>query len=183
MATGKPFTVIGWDLERFDPEYVIDRIREAAAYGVNTISLSHDIVMNAEEILYDWHRYKYLRAFCEEAHEHGMQVFLWNHQINHPPEALISIDEDGVAWLDLDHPKLWEWLHRLYQRVVDRVPEFDGIILSLTESVWQIHRGPEDPRFFTRSRRIRTASLPTSGWRSSSPRCETPSWPGGRAFG
>lgn len=149
-----PFTVIGWDLERFDPLYVIERIREAGNHGINTIALSHDIVMNAQEILYDWHRYKYLKRFCDEAHSQGIRVYFWNHQINNPPEDLISINEDGSAVLNFDHPKLWHWLYMVYQKVVDKVPNFDGIILTLTESEWQIHRGLEDPRFYQRRRRV-----------------------------
>ena len=155
------FMIRGWDLERFDPDYVIQRIREAKDYGINTISLSHEIVMNAEEILYDWHRYKHLRRFCDEAHKYDMKVYLWNHQINNPPEELVIRDpKTGDLLLDFDNPKLWDWLFVRYQRVVDRVPNMDGIILSLTESEWQIHRGPYDPYWFRKSRRVKSEMSP-----------------------
>ena len=128
------FSIRGWDLERFDPDYVFQRIREASQYGINTISLSHEIVINTEEILHDWHRYQHLRRFCDEAHQYDMKVYLWNHQINNPPEELISPNpETGGLLLDFDNPKLWDWLYNRYQRVVERVPNLDGIILSLTD--------------------------------------------------
>ncbi len=139
---GEVFEIRGWDIERFDPDYVLDMIRRAHEAGMNTISLSHEIVMNAEEILWDWHRYKHLRRFCETAHDLGMTCYLWNHQINNPPESCIipggSADERDR--LNLDDPELWEWLAERYARVVERVPSLDGIILSLTESQWQVHR-------------------------------------------
>ena len=165
VATGvqaeSPFTIRGWDIERFDPEHVIRRIDDAAAAGMNTISLSHEIVMNAEEILHDWHRYKHLRRFCQRAHTHDMKAYLWNHQINNPPEELRTTDADGIEWLDLDHPTLERWLYDRYQRVVDRVPELDGIVLSMTESEWQIHRDISEPYWFgiTR-RRVRSEKTP-----------------------
>lgn len=136
------FEVRGWDIERFDPDYVLDMIHRAHQAGMNTISLSHEIVMNAEEILWDWHRYKHLRRFCEAAHELGMAAYLWNHQINNPPESCIvkANSENERDKLNLDDPALWEWLKHRYESVVERVPNFDGIILSLTESQWQVHR-------------------------------------------
>ena len=155
------FEVRGWDLERFEPAYVSEMIDQANRAGVNTISLSHEIVMNAEEILHDWHRYKHLRRFCSKAHSYDMQVYLWNHQINNPPEELITRDADGVRWLDFDNDRLWTWLHDRYQRVVDRVPNLDGIILSLTESEWQIHRDAGEPEWLAIcSNRVRSNMTP-----------------------
>ncbi|MDP6039732.1 MAG: hypothetical protein QGG64_14370, partial [Candidatus Latescibacteria bacterium] len=157
----KSFTVKGWDLERFEPEYVRSRIQEASKHGINTISLSHEIVHNAEEILFDWHRYKHLNNFCEEAHRYGMRVFLWNAQINNPPEHLISTAEaPGHFYLNFDHPDLLSWLYDRYQRVVERVPNIDGIILGLTEGEWQIHRWPEDPYYYNMQKRKTLSDLP-----------------------
>ncbi len=136
-----PFEIRGWDIERYDPEYVIEMIHKAHAAGMNTISLSHEVVMNAEEILWDWHRYQHLKRFCDEAHALNMKIYFWNHQINNPPDDLIVVDEtSGRRKLRLDDDRLWSWLDDRYERVVARVPNFDGIILSLTESNFQVHR-------------------------------------------
>lgn len=136
------FQIRGWDIERFDPNHVFDMIRRAHEAGMNTISFSHEIVMNAEEILWDWHRYQHLRRFCDACHNHGMQAYLWNHQIVNPPEEYIVYagPEGGPNKLKLDEPGLWDWLTRRYEMVINRVPNFDGIILSLTESAFQVHR-------------------------------------------
>ena len=90
LSAAEPFEIRGWDIERFDPDYVIEMIRKAHKADMNTISLSHEVVMNAEEIILDWHRYKHLRRFCDEAHTLGMKVYFWNHQINNPPEHLVT---------------------------------------------------------------------------------------------
>jgi hypothetical protein len=145
LAAEPVFEVRAWDLERFEPAYVTEMIGRAQDAGMNTISLSHEIVMNAEEILHDWHRYKHLKQFCSEAHRRNMEVYLWNHQINNPPEQLITRDEAGIRWLDFDNDLLRDWLYNRYQRVSDRVPNCDGIILSLTESEWQIQRDASEP--------------------------------------
>jgi hypothetical protein len=150
----EPFRIRGWDLERFDPSYVMEMIGRAHQAGMNTITLSHEIVMNAEEIILDWHRYQHLQRFCEEAHRHGMKVYLWNHQINNPPETLVARDDGGRRSLDFDNPLLSKWLYDRYQRVSDRVPQMDGIVLSLTESEWQVHRDPSDPARYDPRQRI-----------------------------
>jgi len=140
------FEVRGWDIERPDPDYVIDMIHRAHDAGMNTISLSHEVVMNAEEILWDWHRYKHLRRFCDEAHKLDMVVYLWNHQIVNPPaDLIVDGPEEGWKFLRFDDPRLREWLYDRYERVVERVPNLDGIILSLTESEFQIHRDSDSP--------------------------------------
>ncbi len=136
------FEVRGWDIERFDPDYVFDMIRRAHSAGMNVVSFSHEIVMNAEEILWDWHRYQHLTRFCNACHDLGMKAYFWNHQIVNPPERLILPPESpgGPMRLMLDDPELWQWLTERYRRVIERVPNFDGIILSLTESRFQVHR-------------------------------------------
>ena len=136
------FEVKGWDIERFEPDYVFDMIRRAHEAGMNTISFSHEIVMNAEEILWDWHRYQHLKRFCSACHDFGMKVYFWNHQLVNPPEDYIVRSEtpEEPDKLRLDEPGLWAWLTDRYERVVERVPNFDGIILSLTESRFQVHR-------------------------------------------
>jgi len=141
QAESRPFEIRGWDIERPDPQYVDDMIRQAKDAGMNTITLSHEVVMNAEEIILDWHRYKHLRHFCDTAHSYDMQVYLWNHQINNPPKEVIVTDpETGRRKLDMDDERLWEWLDDRYEQVVERVPNLDGIVISLTESDWQPHR-------------------------------------------
>lgn len=139
-AGNEPFEIRGWDIERYDPNYVRDAIHRAHEAGMNTISLSHEVVMNAEEILHDWHRYQHLQDFCELAHREGTKIYFWNHQLNNPPELLITHGEGKARALDFDNPVLKQFLYDRYQRVVDRVPSVDGIILSLTESEWQVHR-------------------------------------------
>jgi hypothetical protein len=155
VAAGpEPFQVRGWDIERPDPPYVIEMIGQARQAGMNTITLSHEIVMNAEEILLDWHRYQHLRRYCEEAHRLDMKVYLWNHQVNNPPESLVTREPGGGRRLDFDNPLLARWLSDRYARVCERVPQADGIVLSLTESEWQVHRDPSDAGFYSPGARV-----------------------------
>lgn len=138
-SDAKMFEIRGYDIERFVPEYVYEMIDKAARHNINAIGLSHAICMNAEEIIYDWHRYQYLQQFCEYAHKRGMKVYLWTHEVNGPVDKWV-IAKDGHSVLKADEPELYEWIARKYEQACDRVPSCDGFILSLTESKFHVHR-------------------------------------------
>ena len=65
-----------------------------------------------------------------------------------------------AAHADFDNPRLWEWLEGIYQKVIDTVPSMAGIVLSLTESEWQIHRGPHEPDYINKRKTIRSTPNP-----------------------
>jgi len=134
-----PFEIRGYDIERFVPEYVREMLDKAASYGMNVIGFSHEICMNVEEILYDWHRYQHLERFCRYAHDRGMSVYLWTHEVNGPCDRWI-VPGEGRGLLEMDDPALYDWIAGKYTAACGKVPSCAGFILSLTESKFQVHR-------------------------------------------
>ena len=142
LTAGEPFEIRGWDIENFQPDYVYEMIDKAASMNANTIGFSHEICMNVEEIIYDWHRYQHLRRFCDYAHKKGMRVFLWTHEVNGDlgPWILPPLKGETKPRLNMDDPALFEYIAGKYRQAIDKVPNCDGFILSLTESRFQVHR-------------------------------------------
>jgi len=156
LKSGEPFQIRGWDIENFQPEYVYEMIDKAASMNANTIGFSHEICMNVEEIIYDWHRYQHLVRFCDYAHRKGMKVFLWTHEVNGDIERWLDPMRPGEnkRRLRADDPALYDYLTEKYRQAIDRVPNCDGFILSLTESRWQVQRDNETVTRRTQAERM-----------------------------
>lgn len=144
------FEIRGWDIASADH---IDKISKASEYGINTITLSHGLVREVDEVLADEGRANTIEEICREAKRYDMNVYLWTRQISNPPEHLV-FESRGYMWLDFDHPDLWAWMANQYHQLFETVPCVDGAVLFFTESDFQLHRGPHEPKRWTDSRRI-----------------------------
>lgn len=175
-SQNEPFSVRGWDIGRYEPENIKQWIDEAHDAGMNTITFSADIIMdwwqlyvkdpddsnapNPEELASN------LEEWCAYAASKGMESYLWNHAIElgediglTPPDSVLY-RQNGLLYLDFDRTELWEWLDSTYQNVMNKVPSMSGIVLSLTEARWQIHRGPHEPYYEKKDRKIASALSP-----------------------
>jgi len=139
----KAFQVRGWDIENFHPSHVYPMLDKAAKCNANTIGLSHEICMNVEEIIYDWHRYQQLEAFSQYAHGLGMKVYLWTHEVNGAIDKWIIPSDKKKGLLNMESDSLFDFIAEKYRRAFERVPSADGFILSLTESQYQVQRDYE----------------------------------------
>lgn len=116
-------TVHGWILLDNDPVAVSESIRAAADYGVNHIQLSHDLIMNVEDILGDDEaiavRRKTLNDAIELGHELGMKVFVWTHEWSGVDPDICYDPQDAV------------WLGRAeaYRQLFTLLPSLDGVVL------------------------------------------------------
>jgi len=111
-------------------------IQYAASHGMNYVDFSADLGMEWDEITNDH------ETWCALAGSLGMESYIWTSQIYKPPAQYV----DGAGMLLFDEPGLWDWLYNLYATTVsNKVPSATGIVLYLTESDFQIHRGPHDP--------------------------------------
>ena len=141
FSQSEPFSVRGWDLGRYVPEKMKLWIDEAHDAGMNTITFSANIIMDwwqlyvkdpddsnapdPEELAYN------LEEWCAYAKSLGMESYLWNHAIElgedvglTPPDGVLY-QKDGLIYLDFDRPELWTWLDSTYQKVIDKIPEYD----------------------------------------------------------
>ncbi len=115
--------VNGWILLDYNPAAIQSSIEKAAEYGVNHIQLSHDIIMNIEDILGEDEatqaRVETINLAIETAHDYGMKVYIWAHEL--------SISGITVCFDPAD--PIWEERAEAYRRGLEKIPQLDGIIL------------------------------------------------------
>jgi hypothetical protein len=127
-----------WQLHDPDWNHLQKAIPMAAEEGMNRIQLSHNIVMDAEEL---WEkegheeRLEVVRKAIALAHEHGLKVDMWTHEVSGVPEEYLA--EDGRCVLNED---LWEWLGEKYEHLFDLVPELDGLVLTFSETDYAVYQ-------------------------------------------
>ncbi len=115
--------VTGWILLDSDRASVLSAIETAATYGVNHIQLSHDIIMNVDELLGDdqaaAERVDTINQAVEAAHGHGMKVYVWAHEFQ-DMDFVVCYGPDGA---------IWDVRAQAYRDAFQKVPDLDGIIL------------------------------------------------------
>ena len=115
--------VHGWILLDKDPEAMAASIEAAAAFGVNHVQLSHGLIMNIEDILGDdpavAQRVTTLNQGVALAHAHGMQAFIWTHELSGVPFD-VCYEPGG---------ELWAARAAAYREGLARIPEVDGVVL------------------------------------------------------
>lgn len=128
-------------------------IREAPRYGVNALILMGRI---GEGIDVGWfvrnddfpalrlqpigwgiqRRTDVLRGLAEEAHRHGLDLLIWDHELSLPDRLTQVFPEvRGVDYpVCLSHPLLWRLLRSRLAEFFRRLPEVDGIVLTFAET-------------------------------------------------
>lgn len=126
-----------WQFHHLDWSYLESAIRKAADSGMNRIQLSHNIVHDAEQL---WEgdqareRLDIVRKCVELAHQLGIKVDIWTHELSSVPPEFI---EDGKCRLS---PDLWKWVRRKYERVFTLVPGLDGLVLTFAETDYEVYK-------------------------------------------
>lgn len=123
------FQIRGYDIGRTTD--IIGEIDDAAANNMNVVTLSHDVCMDWFDIDQSFETY------ASRAVSQGLEIYFWNHVIESPPREFVVGGE-----LQFDDPGLMTWLSSVYNNMMDDVPSMTGVVLSFTESEWQIHRSP-----------------------------------------
>lgn len=120
-----------WQFHDYNWDYISKAIPMAARAGMNRIQLSHNIIMDAEEL---WERegqearLKFVRDSVDLAHKNGLKVDIWTHELSGVPKEFM--DADGKCVLS---PRLWSWVEQKYEKLFDLVPGLDGVVLTFCE--------------------------------------------------
>ena len=112
--------IFGWILLEDDMDRVLEYIDLAQDYGINAIQLSHDIVMDIDEIIEEPYKADFINEATEAAHEAGIKVYIWTHELNNVPP---------VVCFDPQAP-VWEERRNVYRRALAAVPDVDGVVVS-----------------------------------------------------
>ncbi|MCD6355079.1 MAG: hypothetical protein J7L95_05975, partial [Prolixibacteraceae bacterium] len=103
-------------------------------YHVNQLQLSHKICHNLKDVKYQWNR-NIVNILTKKAHETGIpEVVVWDHalyELEYYPDRF-KLKNTGL--INLDDPKFWKWLKADYRKMLDKIPEVDGIVLTFIET-------------------------------------------------
>jgi hypothetical protein len=109
-------------------------IAAAPSYRINHLELSHDVVMDLNEVR-DEKKRALVNRLVDSAHAAGVrEVVVWDHalySLSYYPERFRT-GPNGT--IDLDDPAFWAWLKQDYREMLDLVPAVDGIVLTFIET-------------------------------------------------
>jgi hypothetical protein len=115
--------VQGWILLDADPDAVAQTLQAAAGFGVNHVQLSHDLIMNVEDVLGDDQatqaRIETLNLAISLAHQQGMDAYVWTHELSGVDAEVCYAPDDA----------LWEQRAQAYRAMFERLPGLDGVVL------------------------------------------------------
>lgn len=132
LRDGEP--IRGWTILSNSEVDDFATIAAAPKYRINHLELSHDVVMDLNEVR-DEKRRGLVNRLVDSAHRAGIrEVVLWDHalyELAYYPERFRT---GPGGTLDLDDPAFWAWLKQDYREMLDRVPAADGVVLTFIET-------------------------------------------------
>lgn len=124
----------GWNILSDSYEDAIVTINAAKSYNINHLQLSHDLVMDLQEIR-EPERQQLVNNLITEAHKAGIkEVVAWDHalyNLNYYPDKF-KTGPSGT--INLDDPGFLEWFRQDYREMMKLVPEVDGLVLTFIET-------------------------------------------------
>jgi hypothetical protein len=136
---GEPLAHRSWQFHDPDWDHLQKAIPRAAAEGMNRIQLSHQIVMDAEEL---WEgsghekRLERVGQAIDLAHENGLKVDMWTHELSGLPKDRFREGDRGKPVLS---PELWKWVEDKYEHLFKLVPALDGVVLTFAETDHKVY--------------------------------------------
>ena len=132
LRAGEP--VRGWTILSNSEVDDLAVIAAAPKYRINHLELSHEVVMDLNEVR-DEKKRSLVNRLVDSAHAAGIrEVVVWDHalyELAYYPERFRT---GPGGTLDLDDPAFWTWLKQDYREMLDRVPAADGIELTFIET-------------------------------------------------
>jgi len=122
-----------WQFHKPNMPYVLDSIKLAPRYGINTVVFSHDILGYASQLLDGSPRGAQIVTMAKAAHAENLKAWIWVREFQDVPSRFMN--NGKVA---LDRAGFWEWLADRYEQVFTRYPEFDGLMLTFDETPYRV---------------------------------------------
>jgi hypothetical protein len=135
QVTGQQQSQIqGWNILSNSVEDDIITINAAKSYNINHLQLSHDLVMDLQEIR-DVKRQKIVNDLISRAHNAGIkEVVVWDHalyNLKYYPDKFKTGPEKTI---NLDDPEYWSWFKQDYRDMMKLVPDVNGLVLTFIET-------------------------------------------------
>jgi hypothetical protein len=124
----------GWNILSNSFEDDMVTISTAKSYNINHLQLSHELVMDLQEIR-DPKRQKLVNDLIAQAHKAGIQeVVVWDHALYDLKYYPSRFKTGPKGTIDLDNPAFWEWFRADYRDLMKLAPEANGIVLTFIET-------------------------------------------------
>ena len=125
--------VNGWILLDSNLDHVAEVVKMAKDFGVNHVQLSHDLIMDIDEVIFDdedsLQRRERLAEAASLAKAEGLEVFAWAHEFTGNRINVCFDPEDPF----------WDERRDAYRLFFEQQPDIDGIVLmygSASPDIW-----------------------------------------------
>ncbi|MCX6013264.1 MAG: hypothetical protein NTV30_07640 [Chloroflexi bacterium] len=109
-------------------------IASAKDYNINHLQISHQIVMDLCEIK-DLGKQKLVKTLIKKAHDSGIkEVVVWDHTLYNLKYYPDEFKTGPGGTINLDNPAFWEWFKNDYRKMLNLIPEVDGLVLTFIET-------------------------------------------------
>lgn len=126
--------IFGWNILTDHTPTAMRTLEATKNYKVNHLQLSHQICHNLKDVKLQWNR-NIVNNLTEQAHEMGIpEVVVWDHalyDLDYYPDRFKRKDS---GLLNLDDPDFWKWFKADYRKMLDKVPDINGIVLTFIET-------------------------------------------------
>jgi hypothetical protein len=141
--------IYGWNILTDHMETALKTIEASKNYEVNQLQLSHEICHDLRDIKHQWNR-NIVNNLTRIAHEAGItEVLVWDHALYNLGYYPDRFKLNGL--INLDDPGFWEWFKDDYRKMLDKIPEVNGIVLTFIETgarvenqFSEIHKTPQE---------------------------------------
>ena len=124
----------GWIILSDDMDNAIETIKKAKEYDVNHLQLSHQIVHDLRDVKNE-KVCNQVNHLVRLAHSENInEVLVWDHSfypLSYYPDRF-KTGPNGT--IDLDNAEFWQWYKEDYRKMLDLVPDIDGLILTFIET-------------------------------------------------
>jgi hypothetical protein len=130
----KGIKVQGWTILSDSYEDDLITIAASKAYNINHLQLSHDLIMDLQEIRIP-EKQQLVNRIIQNAHESGIkEVVVWDHALYNLKYYPDKFRTGPKATLNLDDPAFWDWFKQDYRDMLKLVPSVDGLVLTFIET-------------------------------------------------
>jgi hypothetical protein len=125
--------VRGWNLLSIDVGKGESALDAAAAYNINHLQLSHQLIMDLNQVR-DPRKLTATQKLIAKAQHVGMEnILVWDHalyKLDYYPDQFKN--EKGK--INLDDPEFWVWFKNDYREMLDQLPGITGVVLTFIET-------------------------------------------------
>ncbi|MDP8257031.1 MAG: hypothetical protein P9M14_14880 [Candidatus Alcyoniella australis] len=127
-----PLEHVGWIMLDADPQNIEETLDRVLEFGVTDVQLSHELIMDIDELTEDPWRPELLNGIIDQAHELGLGATIWSHELARPPLLVCFDPEDSY----------WDERTMAYRDGLDLVPDADGVMLMFGSSDLELWYAP-----------------------------------------